>query len=145
MCLITLKGLVFMVMPLAIHSKTDLRRIIKRFLKDKNRGISIPLFAELAGLSTSHIRDVFLNETEPMTEYVQRRVSKAYQEWINGEVAIMQNRDTSLFVQYRKEAKPILHKSSKLTLINGEIKINMGIKPKYDYSDLTLDEQLKGI
>jgi len=132
-------------MPLAIHSKTDLRRIIKRFLKDKNRGISIPLFAELAGLSTSHIRDVFLNETEPMTEYVQRRVSKAYQEWINGEVAIMQNRDTSLFVQYRKEAKPILHKSSKLTLINGEIKINMGIKPKYDYSDLTLDEQLKGI
>ena len=118
-----------MVMPLAIHSKTDLRRIIKRFLKDKNRGISIPLFAELAGLSTSHIRDVFLNETEPMTEYVQRRVSKAYQEWINGEVAIMQNRDTSLFVQYRKEAKPILHKSSKLTLINGEIKINMGIKP----------------
>jgi len=134
-----------MVMPLAIHSKTDLRRIIKRFLKDKNRGISIPLFAELAGLSTSHIRDVFLNETEPMTEYVQRRVSKAYQEWINGEVAIMQNRDTSLFVQYRKEAKPILHKSSKLTLINGEIKINMGIKPKYDYSDLTLDEQLKGI
>ena len=129
-----------MVMPLVIHSKTDLRRIIKRFLKDKNRGISIPLFAELAGLSTSHIRDVFINESEPLTEYVQRRVSKAYQEWINGEVAIMQNRDTSLFVQYRKEAKPILHKSSKLTLINGEIKINMGIKPKYDYSDLTLDE-----
>ena len=88
---------------------------------------------------------VFIDETEPMTEYVQRRVSKAYQEWIKGEVAIMQNRDTSLFVQYRKEAKPILHKSSKLTLINGEIKINMGIKPKYDYSDLTLDEQLKGI
>ena len=134
-----------MVMPLVIHNKTDLRRIIKRFLKDKNRGISIPLFAELAGLSTSHIRDVFINESEPLTEYVQRRVSKAYQEWINGEVAIMQNRDTSLFVQYRKEPKPILHKSSKLTLINGEIKINMGIKPKYDYSDLTLDEQLKGI
>ena len=133
-----------MAIPLAIHPKTELRRIIKRFLQDKNRGISIPLFAELAGLSTSHIRDVFLNESEPMTEYVQRRVSKAYQEWIKGEVAIMQNRDTSLFVQYRKEAKPILHKSSKLTLINGEIKINMGIKPKYDYSDLTLDEQLKG-
>ena len=134
-----------MAIPLAIHPKTELRRIIKRFLQYKNRGISIPLFAELAGLSTSHIRDVFLNESEPMTEYVQRRVSKAYQEWIKGEVAIMQNRDTSLFVQYRKEAKPILHKSSKLTLINGEIKINMGIKPKYDYSDLTLDEQLKGI
>ena len=133
-----------MAIPLEIHSKADLRRIIKRFLKDKNRGISIPLFADLAGLSTSHIRDVFLNETEPLTEYVQRRVSKAYQEWIGGEVAIMQNRDRSLFVQYRKEAKPVLHKSTKLTLVNGEIKINLGIKPRHDYSDLTLDEQLKG-
>ena len=133
-----------MAIPTEIHSRSELRRIIKRFLQDKERGISIPLFAELAGLSVVHIRDVFLNETEPLTEYVQRRVSKAYQEWIGGEVAIMQNRDRSLFVQYRKEAKPVLHKSTKLTLVNGEIKINLGIKPRHDYSDLTLDEQLKG-
>ncbi len=133
-----------MATQLEIHPRSELRRIIKRFLKDKERGISIPLFADLAGISVAHLRDVFINESEPMTEYVQRRVSKAYQEWIRGEVAIMQNRDCSLFVQYRKEAKPVLHRSSKLTLVNGEIKINMGIKPKYDYSDLTLDEQLKG-
>ena len=133
-----------MATQLEIHPRSELRRIIKRFLKDKERGISIPLFADLAGLSVAPIRDVFINESEPMTEYVQRRVSKAYQEWIRGEVAIMQNRDRTLFVQYRKEAKPVLQKSSKLTLVNGEIKINMGIKPKYDYSDLTLDEQLKG-
>ena len=133
-----------MATQLEIHLRSELRRIIKRFLKDKERGISIPLFADLAGLSVAHIRDVFINESEPMTEYVQRRVSKAYQEWIRGEIAIMQNRDRTLFVQYRKEAKPVLQKSSKLTLVNGEIKINMGIKPKYDYSDLTLDEQLKG-
>ena len=133
-----------MATQLEIHPRSELKRIIKRFLKDKERGISIPLFADLAGLSVVHIRDVFINESEPMTEYVQRRVSKAYQEWIRGEVAIMQNRDRTLFVQYRKEAKPVLQKSSKLTLVNGEIKINMGIKPKYDYSDLTLDEQLKG-
>ena len=133
-----------MAIPTVIHSRSDLRRIIKRFLQDKERGISIPLFADLAGLSVAHIRDVFLNETEPLTEYVQRRVSKAYQEWIGGEVAIMQNRDRSLFVQYRKESKPVLHKSTKLTLVNGEIKINLGIKPRHDYSDLTLDEQLKG-
>ena len=133
-----------MATQLEIHPRSELRRIIKRFLKDKERGISIPLFADLAGLSVAHIRDVFINESEPMTEYVQRRVSKAYQEWIRGEIAIMQNRDRTLFVQYRKEAKPVLQKSSKLTLVNGEIKINMGIKPKYDYSDLTLDEQLKG-
>ena len=66
-----------MATQLEIHPRSELRRIIKRFLKDKERGISIPLFADLAGLSVVHIRDVFINESEPMTEYVQRRVSKA--------------------------------------------------------------------
>ena len=31
-----------------------------------------------------------------------------------------------------------------LKLENGQFKVNLGVKPKYDYSDLTLDEQLKG-
>jgi hypothetical protein len=124
--------------------RSELRRIIKKFLKDKDRGISIALFADLAGISLSHIQDVFVNETEPLTEYVQRRVSKAYTEWLNGEVAIMQNRDTSKFVQYRKDPKPRMTRSTGLQVVNGEIKIKVGITNRYDYSDLTLDEQLKG-
>ena len=124
--------------------RSELRRIIKRFLQDKDRGISIPLFADLAGISLSHLQDVFMNETEPLTEYVQRRVSKAYNEWKDGEVAIMQNRDTSKFVQYRKDPKPRMTRSTGLQVVNGEIKIKVGISNRYDYSDLTLDEQLKG-
>ena len=123
--------------------RSELRRIIKRFLQDKDRGISIPLFADLAGISVAHLRDVFMNETEPLTEYVQRRVSKAYNEWKDGEVAIMQNRDTSKFVQYRKDPKPRMTRSTGLQVVNGEIKIKVGISNRYDYSDLTLDEQLK--
>ena len=123
--------------------KQELKRIIRKFLVDQERGISIPLFADLAGLSISQIRDVFLNDKEPLTEYVQRRVSKAYTEWKNGEVAIMQNRDTSKFVQYRKEAKPSLKRSTTLQVINGEIKVKVGIVNRYDYSDRTLDEQLE--
>lgn len=122
--------------------KRDLKIIMQRFLSDKDRGISIPLFSDLCGVSINQIRDVFLNHTEPLSEYVQRRVSKAYNEWKNGEVAIMQNRDTSKFVQYRKEAKPALEKVTKLQVVNGEIKIKLGINNKYDYSDSTLDEQL---
>jgi predicted nucleotide-binding protein (sugar kinase/HSP70/actin superfamily) len=122
----------------------ELRRVMKRFLQDKNRGISMPLFADLAGISLSHLKDVFLYETEPLTEYVQRRVSKAYTEWKDGEVAIMQNRDNTRFVQYRKEARPTLKRTTGLQLVNGEIKIKVGITNRYDYSDLTLDEQLKG-
>jgi len=124
--------------------RSELRRIIKKFLKDKDRGISIALFADLAGISLSHLQDVFMNETEPLTEYVQRRVSKAYNEWKDGEVAIMQNRDTSKFVQYRKDPKPRMTRSTGLQVVNGEIKIKVGISNRYDYSDLTLDEQLKG-
>ena len=54
----------------------------------------------------------------------------------------MQNRDASKFVQYRKEAKPVLQRTNKLEVINGEIKIKLGISKKYDYSGSTLDEQL---
>ena len=122
--------------------KAELKIIMRRFLSDHGRGISIPLFCELSGVSIAHLRDVFLNDKEPLTEYVQRRVSKAYNEWKNGEVAIMQNRDASKFVQYRKEAKPVLQRTNKLEVINGEIKIKLGISKKYDYSGSTLDEQL---
>lgn len=123
--------------------KTELKIIMRRFLSDHERGISIPLFSDLSGVSISQLRDVFLNDKEPLTEYVQRRVSKAYNEWKNGEVAIMQNRDSSKFVQYRKEARPALEKTNKLEVINGEIKIKLGISKKYDYSGSTLDEQLR--
>ena len=113
------------------------------FLSDHGRGISVNLFAEIAGVSAGHIYDVFLHQTEPLTEMVQRRVSKAYKSWVNGEVAIMQNRDNSKFVQYRKEPKPLMQRSLGLKVTNDGIKINLGVKPKYDYSTHTLDEQLK--
>jgi len=101
------------------------------------------LFAELAGISAGHLKDVFLYQTEPLTEMVQRRVSHAYHSWVNGEVAIMQNRDRTKFVDYRKEAKPILKKTMGLTLTKDGLKIDLGVKPKYDYSKSTLDEQLE--
>lgn len=126
-----------------VYSKAELKRIIKKFFKDKNRGISINLFSDIAGVSHLHLRDVFLYETEPLTETVQRRVDKAYKSWVGGEIAIMQNQDTSKFVQYRKEAKPVLQRKTSLQLVNGQFKVSVGVKPKYDYSDLTLDEQLK--
>ena len=126
-----------------VYPKTELKRIIKRFFQDKNRGISIKLFAELAGVSHLYLRDIFLYETEPLSEMVQRRVDKAYKAWVNGEVAIMQNQDRTRFVQYRKEAKPVMQKTTGLQLVNGQFKVSLGVKPKYDYSGLTLDEQLE--
>ena len=87
--------------------KTELKRQIKRFLLDKDRGISIPLFADLCGLSTAHIRDVFLEECEPLTEMVQMRVNKAYREWKQGNVRVMKRRDNTRYVIEKRRTTPI--------------------------------------
>jgi hypothetical protein len=130
-------------METLVLPKAELRRIIKKFLLDKRRGISIALFADLCGVNESYLRDVFIYETERMGEHLQRRVSKGYMAWARGEVAVMQNRDNTRFVDYRKQAKPLMVRSTGLQVVNGEIKIRVGIKNRNDYSDLTLDEQLE--
>lgn len=123
--------------------KRELLRIIKRFIKDKNRGISVKLFAELCGIHREHLLDVFHYKIHPLTEYVQIRVSKGYTSWLKGEIAVMQNRDKTRFVQYRREPKPRLARTTGLHLVNGEIKIKVGVINRGDYSGQTLDEALK--
>ena len=130
-------------MAVKVLPRLELKRVIRKFVDDKDRGISLPLFCEIVGISVKHFRDVFVDETEPLTEYMQRRVNKAYYAWQHGEIAIMQNRDRTKFVQYRKEAKPVLERSQRIEFSAGQIKLKLGITNKYDYSDLTLDEQLK--
>lgn len=123
--------------------KKQLHRIIKKFLKDQNRGISHELFAELCGISRQTLWDVFVMDTMPLTEYVQFRVSKGYTSWKNGEVRVMMNRDQTRFVDYRKEAKPRLKRTMGIKLVNGEFKMDIGVKNSADYSVLDLYEQLK--
>lgn len=124
-------------------SKHELKRVIHQFLKDPNRGISIRLFAELAGMSQGHLQDVFLYQTEPVSETVQRRVDKAYKAYVNGEVSVMQNKDGSRYIEYRKVARPLMKKSLGLQVTGDGIKINLGVKPKFNYGQYNLDEQLK--
>ena len=121
--------------------KTELKRQIKRFLLDKDRGISIPLFADLCGLSTAHIRDVFLEECEPLTEMVQMRVNKAYREWKEGNVRVMKRRDNTRYVDYRKEAYSPHMPSQKLVMTRDGIKLKVGMANRHDYSDKNLDER----
>jgi AraC-like DNA-binding protein len=88
--------------------RKELHRIIKQFLKDYDRGISIQLFADLCGLNISTLQEVFIEDKLPLSEYVQRRVSKGYQSWLKGEVRVMMNQDRTRFVDYRREAKPTI-------------------------------------
>jgi hypothetical protein len=127
-----------------IWPKSELFRLMERFHADKERGISIKLFCELCGIGTQTFKDVFLYKKAPLSEMVQIRVSKGYNEWLRGRVRIMQNRDQTRFVDYRREAKPPLMPSTKLELTPQGIKVRVGMVNRHDYQQPDLDEALRG-
>ena len=130
-------------MSMEVIPKKELHHIMKQFLNDHERGISIALFAELCGLSDKTLQTIFMYNEAPMTEYVQRRVSKAYTSWLKGEVAVMMNQDRTKFVDYRKVPRPRFGRKYGLKVENGKIKMDIGIRNKADYSFYTLDKQLE--
>jgi len=92
----------------------------------------------------AHFLDVFVRDKEPLTEVVQIRVSKAYQQWKSGNVRVMQNKDRTRYVEYRKESKPPMMASMGLQVTSGGIKLKVGMVNRHDYSEITLDEALRG-
>lgn len=130
-------------MPQQVTPKRQLLVEIKRFIKDQDRGISLKLFAELCGINKQHLLDVFFYRKHPLTEYIQIRVSKGYKAWKNGEVAIMQRQDKTKYVEYRRTAQPRTVNGAGLQVVNGAIKIRLGVRNLGDYSAPSLDEQLK--
>ena len=125
-------------------SKRELTKHMQRFNADKDRGISIALFAELAGISHAHFYDVFIYNKEPLTEMVQRRVSKAYQQWKAGNVKVMKRIDNTRYVDYRKESQPVFMPKMGLQVTSQGIKMKVGMVNRHDYSEISLDEALRG-
>ena len=125
-------------------SKRELTKHMQRFYADNERGISIALFSELAGISTGHFHDVFIYNNEPLTENVQRRVSKAYQQWKAGNVKVMKRRDNTRYVDYRKESQPVFMPKMGLQVTSEGIKVKVGMVNRHDYSEISLDEALRG-
>ena len=113
--------------------KKELKTLIKRFFADKERGISIDLFCELAGISYDTFMQSFIYEKVEISERTQFRVSRAYNVWKAGEARVMQNRDRTRFVEYRKEAKPVMARVTKIELIDGKLKVKVGLENKHDY------------
>jgi hypothetical protein len=125
-------------------SKTELKRQIKKFLHDKDRGISVALFAELSGVSKTMLMDVFYYEKEPLSEMVQRRVNKAYMQWKAGAVKIMKRQDNTRYVDYRRVAEPAIMHGMGLKVTSEGIKLRVGMVNRHDYSEIDLNEALRG-
>jgi len=116
-------------------SKQQLMKEIKLFFKDKDRGISIELFGELAGLSKLHMEEVFVRETRPLTEYTQKRVNRAYAIWKTGRVKVMRKYSGHRYVDFRKEPELPLVPHLKIEMVNGQAKVKLGAVNRHDYSN----------
>lgn len=127
-----------------ILSKLELKKQIRRFYDDKDRGIALDRFCELAGISKRTFMDVFVWEHEPMSEMVQMRVNKAYAAWKEGAVAVITNNSRKRWVEYRREAKPPLVKQLGLQVTPQGVKVKVGLVNRHDYSNPSFDEQLRG-
>jgi hypothetical protein len=123
-------------------SKEELKRQIRRFLLDKDRGISVKTFAEACGLSSDILEMVFLTGERQLTEHVQRRVNIAYDNWRSGYLRTMRRRDRTTFADYRRQAEVPMLPSNKIVFKNGQFSLVTGLKNRHDYSEPTLDEQL---
>lgn len=120
--------------------KQELKILVGRFLKDKERGISLQKFADLCGISREFLADVFIYESAPISETTQRRVSAAYQAWREGRVRIMRRADKTQYVDYRKVAEPAIFSHMGIVKSPDGFKLSIGPRNRHDYSYPTLDE-----
>lgn len=127
-----------------VLTKRDLYNRMDRLLADPHRPISIKLLSDLAGISDFTIKMVFQSKKIPMSETTQIRMSKALLRLQNGEIEIIENRDRTREVRYVKNPRLRIKRSYGLTVVDGEIKLKIGLKNRTDYSEPTFEELMKG-
>lgn len=129
-------------MKFQVLTVEELKRRMDRFIDDENRGISLKLFADLAGIDYSALKKMFQAKVMPITERSQVRVSKALWEVEQGRIVVMRRQNGSKYWAYRKEEKPRLTRRADLILTNEGIKLKLGVANRNDYSGNSLAEQL---
>lgn len=129
---------------MTVLSKQELKRQIQRFILDKERGIGIEHFCEIAGVSKKQFLDVFHYNTQPLSEYIQTRVNRAYEHWKQGRLVVMKRGNNTRYVDYRKTPKSPFFPETALQMTAEGIKIRVGMVNRHDYSQPDLEEQLRG-
>ena len=128
-----------------ITTKAELRKMFKRFHADERRGISLALFADMCGITVGHLYQVFITETEPLTEVTQIRVSRALEAHRKGQLRVMENPlNRKRHAEYRPkgEEKPRIVKAVSFVVNNGKIGLQPRPVNRQDFSRLSLDEQI---
>jgi hypothetical protein len=124
-------------------SKVELMKQMERFMADKNRGISIDHFSQIAGYESKYLISIFKEKIQPISEGVQIRVSKALASWKRGEIRVMiKPHNNTKFVEYRPkgETKQKIQPKISFDIRNGAIRLQPGPVNRMDYSTPGLDE-----
>lgn len=126
-----------------IMPKAEIYRQMDRFWKDRDKTLSIAMFAELCGLSESLLKRVFYVKDMDMSEHTQIAVSRALERMTRGDVMMVYDRDLKRKLFYKQKPEPRLTKSMSLTVDGGKIGLKIGVKNKSDYSQPDFTEQMK--
>jgi len=108
---------------------------MKLFLEDKDRGISIKNFCELAGISDRLFFYIFREGTAPLTEETQRGLNRAYKHWKEGKIRVMKKRTNETYPDYRKEPVQPLIPMSKLVMTHTGFKVQNKPLNRHDYAN----------
>ena len=126
-----------------MFSKLELKKQLKRFIKDPDRGISVPKFAEMCGCDPSLLYHVFIMEDKPLTEPMQIRIGRVFHDWQLGRIGVFRSKAAGEFPAYKKDEKIPLFRHMGLKVTPDGIKMDIGLRNRHDYSYTTLDEALK--
>jgi len=115
--------------------KKTLKKELKLFLDDKDRGISIKNFCEIAGISDRLFMYIIKENKLPMTESVQRGLNRAYMHWKEGRLRVMKKHTNETYPDYRKEPVQPLIPMSKLVMTNTGFKVQNKPLNRHDYAN----------
>jgi len=127
----------------AIRPKRELLDWFGRFWADTERGISMPLLVEFTGVSQKTFEEVVKRRNRPMQDWVQSALSKFAHEWEAGMIEVYQRPNRTKAIRYRREPKLDMRPSVGLQVVDGQIRLNVGLKNRANYMTPTLKEQLK--
>jgi len=116
-------------------TKAQLKKELKLFLADKDRGISIKNFCEIAGISERLFLYMIKEDKVPMTEFSQRGLNRAYEHWKEGKIRVMKKHTNETYPDYRKEPAPPIIPMSKLVFTNEGFKVQNKPVNRHDYAN----------
>lgn len=118
-----------------ILTKQQIIDRISAMYLNKNRGFTMYHFVDFSDIDYAHFRRVYKQES-PMTESIQRKLSRALIALENGEAGPRRDIAGRKSVGYhrREEQRPAMARSMGLQSVGGEIKMRIGIVNKYSFN-----------